>query len=479
MATVMDVVLHSPALLRTVCSFQLGVHEAIQAVLEFPTVKGVHGRLVFRDRGPLPPSQPLGTMGRQVIIDMAELPAFMDQRRQAMAVVQGNSRASADLHALLTTHFRLRDIVAEYAAFYGDIELMQLICDHVKERLPWFQLDSRGIAHIFTTHVFHLAAFHGHASIMTLLGGSLQQVWRQGCLTRYSDLEVAAERGQLACLQNAVAFANSSDGSDTYWGLRNRLPFNHGGLAHYRGFTHLNLLDIVAGDGNIDVARVLFDHDAPYSDAAIDKAATNGHLAMVQYFHEKPNSKCTTDAMDGAATNGHLEVVQFLHEQRLEGCTTDAMDEAATYGHDAVVQFLLAKRKEGGSATAVNVYVTKGDLAMVQLLAAASKCAARSVTVAANHGHLEMVKYFVGEKEVPFAAPAIEAAVKHGHLDVIDYLRSRRPEMCVAKFMQMAHTANQAATVEYFDNYRCECCKGVGRDELLAAKPVKKRRRKN
>lgn len=38
---------------------------------------------------------------------------------------------------------------------------------------------------------------------------------------------------------------------------------------------------------------------------------------------------CTHRAMDGAAGNGHLEVIQWLHENRNEGCTGDAIFYAA------------------------------------------------------------------------------------------------------------------------------------------------------
>lgn len=41
----------------------------------------------------------------------------------------------------------------------------------------------------------------------------------------------------------------------------------------------------------------------------MDGAAAGGHLAMVKWLHEK-GFGCTTAAMDSAAQEGHLEVVQ-------------------------------------------------------------------------------------------------------------------------------------------------------------------------
>ncbi|KAF0720835.1 Aste57867_30 [Aphanomyces stellatus] len=477
-------VLHSSSLLSSICSFQDGVTFAIQEILKCHTVQGIHGRLLRQaDNG----SMEMACFPTYWVngdhIHMDALPAFMEHRRQAMAVVLDNPRAAATLRAMLATHSLLRDVVAEYAAFYGDLELLQLICENAKERLPWLDVDMPTDSHFpagryRSRAVFldQLAAFHGHVAILELLTRSQKQYGRRGAFTRYSDLEVAAERGHLACVRLAIEFAASD--TSTYWGLRNPIPEYHNQRTANRGSHHLPLLDFVAGDGHLEIAHLLFDHGAPYSEAALDKAATNGHLAMAQYFHEKPNSKCTTQAMDGAAANGHLEVVQFLHDHRTEGCTTRALDEAAVLGHDAVVRFLLDTQSTGGSVKAMNAYVAKGDLDMVKLLAM-GKCSSGSVNVAAAHGHLTIVKYLVGEKEVAFAAPAIEAAVKHGHANVVDYLHTQRPEICVAKFMQLAHGNAQPAIVDYFDSHRCECCKDITREDVLVAKSGKKRRRKN
>jgi hypothetical protein len=76
---------------------------------------------------------------------------------------------------------------------------------------------------------------------------------------------------------------------------------------------------------------------------AMDTAARNGRLAVLVYLHEvaeaTSNKKrkrggslrgagpsCTSAAMDQAAANNHLEVVQWLDQHRREGCTHRAMD---------------------------------------------------------------------------------------------------------------------------------------------------------
>ncbi|KAF0720833.1 Aste57867_28 [Aphanomyces stellatus] len=465
-------VLHSEELFLTVCAYQSGVPGSIQDVVNCPTINGIYGRIVVRQ------SPTVDGTKKYIDVLMADLPAIMEHRRQVVTSVLANPRAAADLHLLLSTHAHLRDVVAEYAAFFGDMELMALICENAKERLPWFIYTiARQQIYRMASTLFHLAAFHGHVGIMQVLDKTYPPFWRSGSIMTYSDLEVAAERSQLPSVRYAIKTAKKV-GSNEYWGLRNYLRRNRKWAAVSTWCQHLYLVDVLAGEGNHDLVTLLLGHQAEYTEAAIDNAASNGHLAMVEYFHIKAESKCTTKAMDGAAANGHLEVVQFLHDHRTEGCTSDAMDEAAAHGHDSIVRFLAAKRNECGSVKAMNTYVTRGDLAMVKVIAI-NKCSSGNVNLAASLGHLEIVQYLVGDMGVDFATPAIEAAVKRDHVNVLEYLLSRRPEMCIAKFMQMAHAAKMTVVVEYLDGHRCECCKRIPRDELLAAKPPTKRRRKN
>lgn len=54
---------------------------------------------------------------------------------------------------------------------------------------------------------------------------------------------------------------------------------------------------------------------------AMNYAAAEGHLDVVQWLHEHRGEGCTFSAMDGAAADGHLQVVRWLQENRIEGCT--------------------------------------------------------------------------------------------------------------------------------------------------------------
>lgn len=110
----------------------------------------------------------------------------------------------------------------------------------------------------------------------------------------------------------------------------------------------------------------LFDDEETDSYSAVDAAAGNGHLDVLEFLHNADSAaykrrkqdgdtklvgfcdaNCSEDAMDGAASNGHLNAVKWLHAHRDEGCTTDAMDSEAANGHLKVVQWLHRNRSEG------------------------------------------------------------------------------------------------------------------------------------
>ncbi|KDO33188.1 hypothetical protein SPRG_02000 [Saprolegnia parasitica CBS 223.65] len=112
-------------------------------------------------------------------------------------------------------------------------------------------------------------------------------------------------------------------------------------------------------------------HAHAYPDAlAMDAAAAAGHLEVVQWLHAVVRSprSCSVRAMDQAAEKGHLDVLQWLHLYRREGCTTDAMDYAACAGHLGIVQWLAAHRREGCTKKALLYAAFNGHLAVVQFL---------------------------------------------------------------------------------------------------------------
>lgn len=77
--------------------------------------------------------------------------------------------------------------------------------------------------------------------------------------------------------------------------------------------------------------------------------------------HYATSEGCTTEAMDVAAGNNYLDIVQWLHANHTQGCTTEAMDQAAANGHFEMVQSLRANRPQSHSVDAIDKAAEGGD----------------------------------------------------------------------------------------------------------------------
>lgn len=108
-----------------------------------------------------------------------------------------------------------------------------------------------------------------------------------------------------------------------------------------------NLMDTAAEFGRYDIIQWCHLRNYNCSSYAMDAAAENGHLKIVQFLHHYRNEGCSHRALDYAAENGHLYIVHFLHFNRTEGCSKSAIDHAAVNNHYDIVRFLLNNRFEG------------------------------------------------------------------------------------------------------------------------------------
>ncbi|RLN95848.1 hypothetical protein BBJ28_00020424 [Nothophytophthora sp. Chile5] len=182
--------------------------------------------------------------------------------------------------------------------------------------------------------------------------------------------------------------------------------------------------------------------------SAMNVAAINGHLEVLQFLHSvddpvKPrghkrvrgngSSKSKRDgrkpwstqtAMDGAAANGHLEVVQWLHVHRSEGCTTVAMNKAAAGGHLPVVQWLHANRSEGCTTLAMDDAAANGHIEVAQWLHAnrSEDCTCAAMDFAASNGHLNVVQWLHATCSEGCTVVALVGAIEGDHLRVVQWL---------------------------------------------------------
>jgi len=188
-------------------------------------------------------------------------------------------------------------------------------------------------------------------------------------------------------------------------------------IFYLRLFKKYNDLDIICNSKYIDLTYVKFidKFNPKCTDNAMDYAAHNGHLEVVQWLHYKSITEsdrykgCTAWAMDGAAKHGHIEVVQWLHNNCKEGCTIWAMNDAAANGHLDVVKWLYEK------------YITKSNRN--------DDCIHTVIYYAAQNGHLDVVKwlcerYFTVFNEYNnYVLDIMAHAVENNHQNIVEWLK--------------------------------------------------------
>ncbi|RLO05582.1 hypothetical protein DYB28_015344, partial [Aphanomyces astaci] len=205
------------------------------------------------------------------------------------------------------------------------------------------------------------------------------------------------------------------------------------------------LLDLAALNGQLDVLAFL--HFVSSLEWALEYAAADGRLAVAMYLSEAlgTDDECSTRAMDGAARNGHLAMVQYLHHKRHDGCTTGAMDWAAGYGHLEVVQWLHANRREGCTTSAMDIASAKGHLEVVQWLheQRSEGCTTSAMDDAAANGHLEIVQWLDKHRREGATEWALTWAAERGHLEMVTFLVTHRHEGHVADALAMATNSTE------------------------------------
>ncbi|KDO21797.1 hypothetical protein SPRG_12615 [Saprolegnia parasitica CBS 223.65] len=161
---------------------------------------------------------------------------------------------------------------------------------------------------------------------------------------------------------------------------------------------------------------------------ALERAATNGHLALVEtLLAVVARSSLSVKALDAAAAGGHGAVVAALHAAGAP-CSTQALDSAARQGHLEVAAFLIQHRTEGATIEAWDGAARRGHLEVLQLLHRHVFVRGGSFNAlpdAARLGQAKVVRYLIEHDAAHCAlvADALAAATAHEHEAVAAYLR--------------------------------------------------------
>jgi hypothetical protein len=123
------------------------------------------------------------------------------------------------------------------------------------------------------------------------------------------------------------------------------------------------------------------------------EAAFQGRLPVLRLLHALGH-KWHTKACDSAVEGGHLEVLQWLGEHGCAYKVTAMMRKAATYGHVHILDWLLLQRGGRLGADMMHAAAQGGQLLMCQYLRSIG-CGwnAQVCDVAASNGHLSVLQY--------------------------------------------------------------------------------------
>ncbi|KAG3047999.1 hypothetical protein PC121_g19735 [Phytophthora cactorum] len=218
-------------------------------------------------------------------------------------------------------------------------------------------------------------------------------------------------------------------------------------------------LDGAARNGHFDMVKFLhINRREGCSTAAMDGAAAGGFLEIVQFLHEHRSEGCTSKAMNGAARSGYLEVVRFLHDNRTEGCTTDAMDGAALLGRLSVIKFLHENREEGCTTRAIDGAAWRGHPDVVEYLVKnrSEGCTSKAMDTACQNGYLKIVRFLHEQGRALCTTGAMDSAASGGHLEIVRYLQENRVEGCTKDAMTKAATNGYASVVLFLGEHRHE-----------------------
>ncbi|EGG19304.1 hypothetical protein DFA_02091 [Cavenderia fasciculata] len=201
-------------------------------------------------------------------------------------------------------------------------------------------------------------------------------------------------------------------------------------------FSTTGVFPIALKHGNLEMIK-LANMGEPMSQAAIRDAiynsALNGHLHLVEYFHNLPsyNKESVNEfpsPFDGAARNDHLHVVKFL-QHRGYGHTPFGVRMACQTSSVEMVKYLYQNVEKSFPLRAMDDSARIGNIQLLCYLYENTTLKLLDATInkVAIKGHIQVVQYLLIHSKDPQSdqdtlKTSFEIGLQNGHLSFAHFL---------------------------------------------------------
>ena len=283
-----------------------------------------------------------------------------------------------------------------------------------------------------------------------------------------------------------------------HWDLKDACKHNHIYIVKHLLHTNYHskiviqdALNISASNGYYDILRHVFENnDDCICVQTMAHAAREGHLNIVQYLHKRCiflNSEHILDeaitgdkievckylhskgyvmsdyAMDHAAENGNIEMLEWLHKETRAGYSFISVELAAAKGHLRVIQWLFNNTNVIFRPELIDYAAMGGHICIMDWMMQNFNVTYTNQTMmyACLNGHLHFIKWIVQKNDVIRLAwnrDCLMEAVKGGHVDVIQYLHYNTELRCGTREMFKAIQHNRLNIVKWVNDIREDGC---------------------
>jgi hypothetical protein len=238
--------------------------------------------------------------------------------------------------------------------------------------------------------------------------------------------------------------------------------------------------DLAARNGNLSLMqdRLLQGKPFSFSTAAMDEAAARNELATVRWLSANSSAGCTVAAVNTAAVRGHYQMVALLTALGAPASVW-AMDGAAAQGDLPMLQLLGSLRSEGCTSRAHNSAAVRGRLDILTWLG--NNCADSSsepsewaITGAAMRGHVHILAWITARyPALQCTTDAIDLAAIAGQEQAVRWLNEHRSEGYTLWGLDSAREQQYSSIVQYLEadaaSARSHCKKAIAAADSSAA----------